>query len=1092
MKIPAFPSRSLLAGDPSTQTPVSRRQSQRGSVLLVALCFMTVLGISLASYIAVSSRTMQISNRTAQSGLSRQLAESGIDEALRAFNANNWSGWSANPTGITGGTTAWSLDTTNKRATRTLTFAATKLGQGATASIKVRVDNYDAPVLGATYQAGVTYHLNALAGHNGIWYRSVRNNNLGNTPSDTGPFTWWVPAPIHWQWSRHNSGAGATANSSDTAYALYDLVNYDGVWFRCISAVTPLTVGGTIPSLPQNWSSGSVSYSLGDVVFYSNRLYRCTTAHTSSLAALPTGGNWSTTIHWLPVIASQPWTASTSYVAGDVVNYLGAQYRCTTPTSSALFNASDWSTNLTPISFSWSSSTSYSKGSIVYYSGVWYYCRQAGSSATAPNTDTPRWVPMLLSTGAAGPGAANNAEPLFSTRYSVGDYVYRSTTWYRCIIAHVTPASPTATWNAANWTTAIPYISWAYRNFAPTYAFDELVYHGSPLWYRCIVTSTNSTPTGANWEQALSGTAHGWSSGSINYNIGDEIYWSGTLQWYRCIRAHTSSGSITPSSTAYWANTPAYKTDWQPNRQYGDKDLVRYKGLWFLSLQAGNTGNLPMAASSTWWAAAPPAIAIWDSTKTYNLDDLVSHSGTWYRCTRPHASQAPSGTSAYWSVLTGSGSTYVWDTGTTAAAGSYRSYGGAWYRCLATNTGVSPNNTTNWTSAWRQSSQAAGDAAGTPIVYAEATVTLGDGTTSRTQLRATLEPESPFPNAAAGATTLTISGGSGTVDSYDGSVRAISTAGTEVIHAYNDQTNAPFSATNPNIGWSAVLAAGNTSGTALSIGNTTVQGYAAATSSSTTPFTPLANFGSSTTVKAVNSPASPNVDLGRVSRSPYIPLFDTQPSPSLASAFSSVNFQRGRLLALTTTVNIGTPGATSPSVYYYNSDLDLGTLYTCATLNIVGPVKLYIDGRLYTRSGGAINITSTGSAEIHVDGVVRNYSGGFGFVNRTQDPKRLFVISDSTSSTTTYYIAPSNPTGLSSNPFYGVFYLPKTTTTLGLDIRTGVEVYGAVSAREITFSTEANLHYDTSLRSAAFSGIDQPYAIKEWRELPATELATMP
>ena len=47
--------------------------------------------------------------------------------------------------------------------------------------------------------------------------------------------------------------------------------------------------------------------------------------------------------------------------------------------------------------------------------------------------------------------------------------------------------------------------------------------------------------------------------------------------------------------------------------------------------------------------------------------------------------------------------------------------------------------------------------------------------------------------------------------------------------------------------------------------------------------------------------------------------------------------------------------------------------------------------------------------------------------------------------------------------------------------------------RKITFSSEANLHYDTSLRYATFHGIDAPYMITEWRELtdPA-ERAVLP
>jgi hypothetical protein len=97
-------------------------QSDRGSVVLLALCFVAVIGISLASYLALSSRAMTLSNRTVKQGLGQQLAELGVEEGLRAMNLNLFSGadataaqadWSSGGTSV-----GWTLDTTNKRAPR--------------------------------------------------------------------------------------------------------------------------------------------------------------------------------------------------------------------------------------------------------------------------------------------------------------------------------------------------------------------------------------------------------------------------------------------------------------------------------------------------------------------------------------------------------------------------------------------------------------------------------------------------------------------------------------------------------------------------------------------------------------------------------------------------------------------------------------------------------------------------------------------------------------------------------------------------------------------------------------------------------------
>jgi hypothetical protein len=80
------------------------------------------------------------------------------------------------------------------------------------------------------------------------------------------------------------------------------------------------------------------------------------------------------------------------------------------------------------------------------------------------------------------------------------------------------------------------------------------------------------------------------------------------------------------------------------------------------------------------------------------------------------------------------------------------------------------------------------------------------------------------------------------------------------------------------------------------------------------------------------------------------------------------------------------------------------------------------------------------------------------------------------------------------NDFYGVIYMPNTAHASGFFCdNSNVEIYGAVAAKKITYSGgDMNVHYDTSLRYATFGGVEQPFTISEWRELPVTEQATMP
>ena len=929
---------------------------------LVALCFTAVLGISLAGYIAVCSRAMQLSNRTFQTGLSAQLAEMGLSEGLRAFNKNLLSGtdttaaladWS------TGGVTAdWTLDTTNKRATATIAFPATKFGQGVTGSVKIRVDNYDVAQLGSTWSSSATYRIGDLVGRNGICYRSVRNNNTNQTPSTTN-MTWWVTNPMPWTWR------------TSASYLQYEMVNYAGIWYSCIAA------------------------------------------HTSNATTFSTDA-----ANWNAIPTQRVWASSTPYSLYDVVSYPDPTtgdvglYRCTTAhTSSASFStdAANWSSNVQTVSLAWSSGTVYTRGAMVYYVGAslyrWYYCIQSGTSSTIPSSDTTMWAPVWNDTGftAVDPGDTVVA----GTKYYMGDYANYSGLWYRCTNAHIynSWAADSGNWTSIN---ALPYLQLFY--FGPgslSTTSNSIFYYAGSNWYRYM----------GGYVLALTGNMHAWVSG-YKYNPGDAVYYSS--RWYRCLVAHTSSGSIVPTSTVYWATDPLYSTTWDSRRQYNQNDTVRYSGVWYRYINGTPTnGNVP--------------------TDT-----------------------------AYWIGANTSTASDQWNPATAYSPGDYKSYGGVWYKCISAttaNAGHSPNNTTYWTAAWTNSF---GVTTGAPVVYAEGTVNIAGSPSIVTQLRATLAQSPLFPNAAAANSSTITANSGGTVDSYD------STLGT-----YASQTS---SATTNH---SAVLASNYSAGTAITLSSTDVKGYLAAPSSSSSPYAPL--YSSGGTVKGYTSPVSPTIDPTRISRSPYIPQFDTLPAGGLAANWATT--PKGTALALSATINIGTPGDTTPSRYYYNGDLTIDGS-TVTTMNINGPVILYINGhlRLDNTASNLITINSTGSAEIHIASRLRVDANGGGFNNLTRDPKKLILICDTSSTSGQYYSD-------GSNAFYGVIYMPNTTNSNGLLVdNSTVQIYGAVSAKKITYSgADMNIHYDTSLRSATFGGVDQPYAITEWRELtdPA-ERATMP
>ena len=61
---------------------ITRRSRQHGSVTLVALCFAAVLAITLTSYLALCSRSYDFSTRLLHEEKARQLAQTGLEEAL--------------------------------------------------------------------------------------------------------------------------------------------------------------------------------------------------------------------------------------------------------------------------------------------------------------------------------------------------------------------------------------------------------------------------------------------------------------------------------------------------------------------------------------------------------------------------------------------------------------------------------------------------------------------------------------------------------------------------------------------------------------------------------------------------------------------------------------------------------------------------------------------------------------------------------------------------------------------------------------------------------------------------------------------------
>ncbi len=681
----------------------------------------------------------------------------------------------------------------------------------------------------------------------------------------------------------------------------------------------------------------------------------------------------------------------------------------------------------------WASGMNYRVGDLVGDNGIWYRCIKVHTSGASNRpVNWNYWVQEGI------PWTWDSARA-----YSVEDLIVYNEVWYRCQVANTNKPPPS---NATEWQplvaiyTSVP--AWPYT----TGSEEALLFSGGGLVKLTTSTWGTNPPYQWRWRDAQS------------YKLNDVVYYNGI--WYRSSSNHTSDWNNYPTG---WATVWSAVTDmwnWSNSTTYNLNDVVYHSGSssWYRCIQA-NSGQTP-SSSSAYWSNAPRWETEWNSSRQYGANDVTYYNGVWYLSLQgSNYGQNPATATSYWASA--ADASYQWNSTTAYSANTYRSYDRVWYKSLATSTGQSPNDTTYWTAAWAQTS---GVTTGAPVIYAEGTVNIAGGGSAKTQLRATIAPAPLFPNGL-GATTLVRLPTSATIDSYDSS-----------LGTYN-QTTTPYSAGSPNRGSSAVVAGGNTGGTAVTLTSARVNGYVSASPASTSPYAPNWTYGGTAIVTNVASPTVPGtrVDLTRVSRSPYIPQFDIQ----TVSGGTTITLPSG------STTRLGTPGATTPSIYTISGNLDRTAGASTDILMIVGPVIMNVTGRLYL-TAGRIVIASTGSLQVRFGGQL--WVGGGSPVatvqNLTYDPKKCILIGTSTgnSAGSHYYWSTDN--------FYGVIYMPSAY----LSTWTNVPIYGALSARNIAFpQAGGQLHYDTSLRYTTIPGVDQPYGITEWRELTDTsERITLP
>ncbi len=238
-----------------------RRRPQRASVVLVALSCVTVLGIAMVGLLALSNQAMKLSNRGYAKAVSKQLAEMGLELALRAFNGNSFSGWT-----LTNATTA----------ARTLTIDSRRYGNsGITATVNIRVDHYLDTRKATVWDVLTNYAANDFVWYQGVWYLCTTAPPAKQNPLNP---TYWKSAPESW-----------------TPYANYRVGNIalaGGTAYRCTAAnvnQSPPDAAFWTAYSTAAWNA-TTAYSVDDVAFSGGLPYRCISAHTAQ--APPNTAYW--------------------------------------------------------------------------------------------------------------------------------------------------------------------------------------------------------------------------------------------------------------------------------------------------------------------------------------------------------------------------------------------------------------------------------------------------------------------------------------------------------------------------------------------------------------------------------------------------------------------------------------------------------------------------------------------------------------------------------------------------------------------------------------------------------------------------------
>ena len=331
-----------------------------------------------------------------------------------------------------------------------------------------------------------------------------------------------------------DGGVWRGAWSTATLYNPGDIVRYGGITYRAITshnsaATTVLGLEAnqgawTILAKTEDWKNTwtiATQYKVNDIVKYGAQVYRCVTAHTSTLIqedGLETDlSKWELIIQQVEYKSN--WGGSTRYKVGDVVKYGGTLWKCNFKHTSSLsaFTTAYWDIYLDGLqweSLPWAPSQSYQKGDIVGYGGYVYRALQTNSGQQPQATANAYWGLVTENYEFRGAWSATTVDPVGPLEYKVGDVVRLGGYLYLAILNSTGIEPPNATyWKVLNqgnawrglWRLTDPDPITIGLTVPVAFKLGDLATQGSTT-YECILAHTSSTPRAPVTDFAGSGT----------------------------------------------------------------------------------------------------------------------------------------------------------------------------------------------------------------------------------------------------------------------------------------------------------------------------------------------------------------------------------------------------------------------------------------------------------------------------------------------------------------------------------------------------------------------------------------------------------